>query len=133
MARPQIIEPLGWGRPRGYSNGVAAEGRWLFIAGQIGWDPRASKPKLERTFTAQFDRALANVVAVVREAGGVPGDVARVTLYVTDKREYLSGLAAVGKSWKRHLGRHFPAMTLVVVKALLEPQAKVEIEATAVL
>ena len=127
------IQPLGWARPRGYSNGIAATGSVLFIAGQIGWDPRSAKPKLERTFTAQFDRALANVVAVLREAGGVPSDVARVTLYVTDQREYVSGLAAVGKSWKRHLGRHFPAMTLVAVTALVDPNARVEIEAEALL
>ena len=127
------VEPLGWSRPRGYSNGVLAEGRVLFIAGQIGWDPRSSKPKLSKTFAGQFDQALANVVAVLREGDGVPTDLARVTIYVTDKRQYVAARKEVGVAWRRHLGRHFPAMTLVEVKGLLEPAAKVEIEATAVL
>jgi enamine deaminase RidA (YjgF/YER057c/UK114 family) len=129
----RLIQPLGWARPRGYSNGVVAAGQQLFVAGQIGWDPRDPKAKLPKTFSAQFDRALANVVEVVREAGGVPDDLTRVTVYVTQKREYVGQLRQVGEAWRRRVGRHYPAMTLVEVKGLLEPGAKVEIEATAVL
>ncbi|HEX4622763.1 MAG TPA: RidA family protein [Myxococcaceae bacterium] len=129
----RAIQPLGWARPRGYSNGIAASGTLIFVAGQIGWEPRSSKPKLGKTFAAQFDQALANVVAVVREAGGIPSDLVRVTVYVTRKAEYVSQLKQVGEAWRRRIGRHYPAMTLVEVKGLLEPGAKVEIEATAVL
>jgi len=129
--KSRAIEPLGWARPHGYSNGIAAAGTVLFVAGQIGWEPRSSK--LAKTFGAQFDQALANVVAVVREAGGIPSDLVRVTVYVTRKAEYVSQLKQVGAAWRRRIGRHYPAMTLVEVKGLLEPGAKVEIEATAVL
>ena len=129
----ELVQPLGWARPRGYSNGVVAKGRMVFVAGQIGWDPTSSKPKLGKTFAAQFDQALANAVAVVREAGGRPEDLARVTLYVADKKEYLAALKQAGQAWKRRVGHHYPAMTLVEVSSLLEKGAKVEIEATAVL
>ncbi|MFL5321877.1 MAG: RidA family protein [Myxococcaceae bacterium] len=127
------IQPLGWAKPSGYSNGIVAEGKLLFVAGQIGWDPRSSKPKFPKTFAAQFDLALANVCEVVREAGGVPEDLVRLTVYVTDKKEYLASLKGVGDAWKRRIGRHYPAMALVEVADLVENQAKVEIEATAVL
>ena len=129
----ELVQPLGWARPKGYSNGVVARGRMVFVAGQIGWDPTSSKPKLGKTFAAQFDQALANVVAVVREAGGRPEDLARVTLYVEDKKEYLAAVKQIGESWRRRVGRHYPAMTLVEVSSLLEKTAKLEIEATAVL
>ncbi|MBX5480536.1 MAG: RidA family protein [Myxococcaceae bacterium] len=129
----EIIQPEGWAKPRGYANGVVAEGRVLFVAGQIGWDPTSETPKFPATFAGQFDQALANVVAVVRAAGGRPEQVTRMTVYVTDKREYLGSLKEVGAAWRKHFGRHYPAMALVVVAALLEDQAKVEIEATAVL
>ncbi len=129
----ETIQPLGWARPKGYSNGVAAQGRLLFVAGQVGWDPRASRPKFPKTFAAQFDQALKNVIDVVRSAGGVPSDVAQMTVYVTDKREYTRALAQVGASWRKRMGRHYPAMALVEVSALVEPQAKVEIQAVAVL
>ena len=103
------------------------------IAGQVGWDPTGSEPKFETGFVAQFDRALGNVIAVLREAGGAPEHLARVTMYVTDKREYLGAQSEVGRAWKKHMGAVFPAMSLVQVAALLEDDAKVEIEATAVL
>lgn len=131
--RASVVQPLGWARPRGYANGILAEGKILFIAGQIGWDARASSPKLLKTFLGQFDRALANVLEVLREAGGVPENLARVTLYVTDKTEYVEAAREIGKVWRTRIGAHYPAMTLVEVKSLLEPKAKVEIEATAVL
>ena len=129
----QIIQPTGWARPRGYSNGIVAEGRVLFVAGQIGWDPTSELAKLRPTFAEQFDQALSNVMDVVRSAGGQATDIARMTVYVTDKKEYLAALKQVGEAWRKHLGKHYPAMALVVVAALLEDEAKVEIEATAVL
>ena len=129
----EVIQPLGWARPRGYANGVVAQGKLLFIAGQVGWEPRSAKAKLAKTFGAQFDQALANVVEVVRSAGGVPSDLVRLTVFVTDKRQYLAALKSVGEAWRRRVGRHYPAMSLVEVSALLEPTARVEIEATAVL
>ena len=127
----EIVQPSGWARPKGYSNGVAAAGRWLFVAGQIGWDPRASRPKFPKTFAAQFDQALSNFLDVVRAAGGAAEDVAKLTVYVVDKREYLNARARVGEAWRKHMGRHFPAMALVEVSALLEKDALVEIQAIA--
>lgn len=127
------INPQALGAPRGFSHGMLAPagGRLLCIAGQIGWD--GEQRIVSENFAEQFGQALANVVAVVREAGGEAGDLARLTIYVTDHQEYLSDLARVGALYRERMGRHFPAMALVEVAALLEPGAKVEIEATAVL
>jgi enamine deaminase RidA (YjgF/YER057c/UK114 family) len=131
---PRTVQPLGWNRARGYAHGVLVPaGQLLFIAGQIGWDPTARKPKLAKGFAAQFDQALANVVAVVREAGGVPDRLVRVTAYVVNKEEYLKARKPLGEAWRRRVGRHYPAMSVVEVKRLLEPGARVELEATAVL
>lgn len=135
-ARPGPLTPVNpeaLGAPRGYSNGMLAPagGRLLFVAGQIAWDREHHLAAPD--FPGQFGRALDNALAVVREAGGGPEHVARLTIYVTDRREYLSALAEVGEVYRRAMGRHFPAMALVEVQALLEPGAKVEIEATAVL
>lgn len=127
------IQPDGWVPPRGYSNGVVATGRMLFTGGMVGWDPTKAEATFPPSFEAQFDQALANVMAVVTKAGGTATDLVRMTVYVTDKREYLEALKAIGASWKQHLGRHYPAMALVQVAALVEDAAKVEIEATAVL
>lgn len=130
----RTVQPTGWARPRGYANGIIAEGgRLLFIAGQVGWDPTSETPKFQSSFAEQFDQALANVAAVLREAGGHPEDLVRCTVYVTDKHAYRAAIKDVGQSWKRHLGTHYPAMALVEVSALLEDAAQVEIEATAVL
>jgi enamine deaminase RidA (YjgF/YER057c/UK114 family) len=128
-----FINPERLGRPRGYANGVlaAAGGRLLFVAGQIGWDE--NQRLVGDDFVEQFGRALANVVAVVNEAGGSPEQIARLTVYVTDKREYRERAGEIGERWRALMGRHFPAMALVEVKGLLEDGAKVEIEATAVL
>ena len=125
-------EALG-GRGRGYSNGTLAPAgaRLLFVAGQVGWD--GERRLVEGGFVAQFERALANVVAVVRAAGGTPGQVARLTLYVVDREEYLAELGAVGAAYRRVLGAHYPAMALVEVRGLVEPGARVEIEAIAAL
>ena len=127
------INPTSLGRPRGYSNGqLTREGaRLLFIAGQIGWDEE--QRLVSDDFVEQFDRALRNVLAVVIEAGGAPGGVARLVVYVTDKREYAARTREIGERWRALMGRHYPAMALVEVKGLLEDGAKVEIEGVAVL
>jgi enamine deaminase RidA (YjgF/YER057c/UK114 family) len=129
----KAINPKSLGRPRGYSNGqlTNADARLLFIAGQIGWDEE--QRLVSDDFVEQFDRALRNVLAVVLEAGGAPGGVARLVIYVTDKREYLARTEEIGERWRALMGRHYPTMALVEVKGLLEDGAKVEIEGTAVL
>ncbi len=127
----KAVLPEGWPRPRGYSNGVVATGTVLAIAGQIGWN---AEGRFEhRDFVGQFDQALANVVAVVEAAGGRPGDLVKMTVYVTDLDAYRAALGALGAVWKRRVGRHFPAMALVGVTGLVEREALVEIEALAVL
>ena len=127
----QIINPPGLPPPRGYSNGVVAEGRVLFVAGQIGWTERSAL--VSDRFVDQFDQALANVLAVVKAAGGAPESVSRLTIFVTDKGQYVSAKEEIGQRYRARMGRHFPAMSLVEVKGLLEPGALVEIEATAVI
>jgi len=126
----EILQPPGWTRPRGYANGVAATGRLVFVAGQIGWD--AEQRFASDGFAAQVRQALANVVAVLACAGAKPEHVVRMTWYVTSRDEYNAALAEVGAAWRELIGRNFPAMSVVVVAGLLEPRAKVEIEATAV-
>lgn len=126
-----IVNPESLGAPRGYSNGILTEGRTLFIAGQVAWD--AAHRIVGDDFPGQFARALANVLEVVRVAGGRPEHLARMTIYVTDKDEYSAQLATVGREYRRLMGSHYPAMSLVEVRGLLEPGAKVEIEATAVI
>jgi enamine deaminase RidA (YjgF/YER057c/UK114 family) len=131
--KSSVIQPLGWLRPAGYANGILAEGRWLFIAGQVGWDPRNKSARLPKGFVPQFDRSLGNVIEILREAGGRPSDLVRLTIYVVDKKEYLASRKDVGQTWIRRIGRHYPAMSLVEVSDLLENGARVEIEAIAVL
>jgi enamine deaminase RidA (YjgF/YER057c/UK114 family) len=126
----EILQPPGWARPRGYANGVAATGRLVFVAGQIGWD--AEQRFASDGFAAQVRQALANVVAVLACAGAKPEHLVRMTWYVTSRDEYNSALTEVGAAWRELIGRNFPAMSVVVVAGLLEPRAKVEIEATAV-
>jgi enamine deaminase RidA (YjgF/YER057c/UK114 family) len=128
-----IINPESLGAPRGYSNGVLAEagGRLLFIAGQIGWDEK--QRIVSDDFVKQFDQALANVIAVVNEAGGQAEEIARLVIYVTDKNEYRARTAEIGHRYRARMGKHYPAMVLVEVKGLLEDEAKVEIEGVAVL
>ena len=129
----KLINPVSLGSPRGFSNGVLTDagGRLLFIAGQIGWDDR--QVVVSDAFVEQFDQALANVLTVVSAAGGSAHDVMRLIIYVTDKNEYKAQLREVGDRYRKHMGKHFPAMVLVEVKSLLEDGAKVEIEAMAVL
>jgi enamine deaminase RidA (YjgF/YER057c/UK114 family) len=126
----QFLHPKEWAAAKGFSNGVAAEGRQVFVAGQIGWT--GAQVFESDDFVAQTEQALRNIVAVLAEAGARPEHLVRLTWYVTDKQEYVSRLREVGAAYRRVLGRHFPAMTLVQVAALVEDRAKVEIEATAV-
>ena len=132
--RIEMIHPDGWAPAKGYSNGVLVEGagRMLFVAGQIAWD---AEQRLvgDGDFLAQFGQALTNVVAVVREAGGEPEHLVRVTIYVTDKAQYLAQVREIGATWREVVGKHFPAMALVEVADLLEEGALLEIEATAAL
>lgn len=129
----KLINPQSLGAPSGYSNGLLTEasGRLLFIAGQIAWNERHEI--VSDDFVAQFDKALENVVAVVSEAGGKASDIARLIIYVTDKQAYRERTREVGERYRKHLGKHFPAMVLVQVAGLLDDAAKVEIEGIAVL
>lgn len=127
----EFLQPAGWAPPRGYANGVAAQGRVVFVAGQIGWDPATGKV-VGPDFVAQAAKALENVVAVLREGGAEPRHVARMTWFVTDREAYLAGARELGAGYREVFGRHFPAMSVVVVAGLLEEGAIVEIEATAV-
>ena len=125
------VHPDGWKPAKGYANGMIGEGRMLFVGGQIGWN--ANQEFETDDFIGQMSQALENILAVVKEAGGEASDITRLTWYVTDKAEYMAHQAEVGKAYRDVMGYHFPAMTMVVVSALVEDEAKVEIEATAVL
>jgi enamine deaminase RidA (YjgF/YER057c/UK114 family) len=125
-----FLHPQGWKQPKGYANGIAAEGRLIFLAGQVGWN--AEQRFESRDFIGQARQALANIVALVREAGGSSEHITRLTWFVVDKKEYLSRLSELGAAYRSVMGMHFPVMTLVQVVALVEDQARVEIEATAV-
>ena len=126
----EILHPPDWARPRGYSNGVAAEGRQIFVSGQIGWNEKQHFESDE--LAAQVRQALLNVVDVLECAGAAPEHIVRLTWYVTSREDYYASTKAIGAAYRKVMGRHFPAMSVVVVAALLEPRAKVEIEATAV-
>lgn len=126
----RALHPAGWAPSKGFSNGIAAEGRQVFVAGQIGWN--AQQEIVSDDFVAQVDQALRNIVEILAEAGARPEHLVRLTWYVTDKREYLARAREVGQAYQNVIGRHYPAMTLVQVAALLEERAKVEIESTAV-
>ena len=126
----KTVQPPGWPRPKGYANGVLAQGQLLFIAGQVGWDE--SETFLSEHFSDQVEQALKNVVAVLTEAGALPEHITRMTWYVTDKQEYLAQSQAVGEAYRNVIGPHYPAMSLVEVAGLVEEGGKVEIEATAV-
>lgn len=129
----KIVNPESLGNPRGYSNGVLTDagGRLLFVAGQIAWNQ--GQKIMSADFVEQFDQALANVIEVVNEAGGRPEQIARLVIYVTDKLEYLEHTRSTGERYRARMGKHFPAIALVEVRGLLDPHAKVEIEAVAVL
>ncbi|HEU0062967.1 MAG TPA: RidA family protein [Hyphomicrobiaceae bacterium] len=127
----RALHPRHWARAKGFSNGILAEGRLLFIAGQVGWN--AQQQFESDDFVVQVEQALGNILEVLAEADGEPEHLVRLTWYVLDKNDYLGRLKEVGQAYRRVLGRHFPAMTLVQVMGLVEERAKVEIEATAVL
>jgi enamine deaminase RidA (YjgF/YER057c/UK114 family) len=126
----EILQPPGWPRPRGYANGIAARGRFVFVSGMIGWNAAGQFDSDD--FAAQARQALSNVVAVLREAGAGPEHIVRLTWYVVDRREYLAAASALGEAYREIVGAHYPAMTAVEVRALIEDRARVEIEATAV-
>jgi enamine deaminase RidA (YjgF/YER057c/UK114 family) len=126
----RVLHPAGWAPAKGYANGIAAAGRMVFVGGQVGWN--AAQQFESADFVAQSRQALANIAAVLAEAGARPEHVVRMTWYVVDKREYLSCGKALGAAYREIMGRHYPAMTAVEVTALMEDAARVEIEATAV-
>jgi enamine deaminase RidA (YjgF/YER057c/UK114 family) len=127
----QILQPPGWARARGFSNGIAAQGKLVFIAGQIGWD--GQQQWKERGFAGQFRQALENIITVLKEANGKPEHIVRLTWFVLDKQEYMNSLKAVGEAYRELMGRHYPTMAVVQVSGLVEPEARLEIEATAVI
>jgi enamine deaminase RidA (YjgF/YER057c/UK114 family) len=127
----QILQPEHWVKPRGYSNGVAAEGQIIFVAGQIGWN--SSAELVSNDFVQQARQALSNVKAVLAVAGATPSQITRLTWYIVDKQQYITATRPIGAVYREVIGDHYPAMTLVVVADLLEDGALVEIEATAVI
>ncbi len=126
----KILQPAGWPRPKGYSNGVSAKGRMIFTAGIVGWDERQSFP--EYTLHGQFAQALRNTLAILAEDGAGSEHIVRMTCYVTDRHEYVSSRDEIGAAWREIIGANYPAMALVEVNGLVESAAKVEIETTAV-
>jgi enamine deaminase RidA (YjgF/YER057c/UK114 family) len=127
----KVLQPAEWARAKGYSNGIAARGTQVFIAGQIGWN--AQQKFADERLAPQVRMALKNVVRVLEEAGGRPEHIVRLTWYLTSRQDYIDQLVQIGAAYRDVMGRHFPAMSVVEVSALMEHQAKVEIEATAVL
>ncbi|HXX84248.1 MAG TPA: RidA family protein [Casimicrobiaceae bacterium] len=128
----KVLLPEGWAQPIGYSNGIAADGgRIVFVAGQVGWD--AQQRFQSEELVPQFEQALKNVLAVLAEAGGEPRHICRMTAYCTDKKAYLAARRELGAVWRRLMGAHYPAMSMIFVSDLLDPPGKIELEATAVL
>ena len=130
MTTHTILQPAGWVKPKGYANGVAAQGRFVFVGGQIGWNAQSQFETDD--LAGQVRQTLQNVVDVLAEAGARPEHVTSMTWYLTDKKDYLGNLASIGKAYREVMGRHFPAMAVVQVTALVEDRAKVEIQAMAV-
>ncbi len=126
----EILNPPGWPRPKGYSNGISARGRMVFVAGMVGWTP---EEKFETDdFAGQVRQALTNIVAVLNEAGAKPEHIVRMTWFITDKDEYMNAAKEIGAAYREIIGRHYPVMAVIVVKGLIETGGKVEIETTAV-
>jgi len=125
------LHPAGWKPPVGYANGIAARGTLVFVAGQVGWD--ADQVFRSENLSIQFEQALKNVLAVLAEAGARPEHVCRMTAYCCDKPAYLAARADLGRIWRRHMGRHYPAMSMIFVSDLLDAPGKIELEATAVI
>jgi enamine deaminase RidA (YjgF/YER057c/UK114 family) len=124
-----VLQPEGWPRPKGYANGIVAEGRMVFVAGQIGWNERQ---ELASGLLRQVEQALLNIVAVLRAANAGPDCIVRMTWYLKDMDDYIANLSGIGEAYRRIIGRHFPTMTAIEVRRLAEPGALVEIEATGV-
>jgi enamine deaminase RidA (YjgF/YER057c/UK114 family) len=127
----KILQPPGWARAKGYSNGISAKGRLVFIAGQVGWTGQGEWK--EKGFAGQFRQTLQNILAILAQDGGKPEHIVRLTWYVIDKEEYLKALMGVGVAYRELMGRHYPAMAVVQVGGLIESEARLEIEATAVI
>ena len=127
----QVIQPKNWPKPKGYSNGIVASGSMLFIGGQVGWDE--TETIVSDDFVKQVKQALLNIITILHEAGGKPEHIVRMTWYVTDRDAYMNSQKELGLVYTEVMGRHYPAMSLLVIKALVEEGAMVEIEATAVL
>jgi enamine deaminase RidA (YjgF/YER057c/UK114 family) len=126
----QVLQPPGWSRPRGYSNGIAATGRMVFVSGMIGWDANCEFQTDD--FAGQVRQAMENILTVLKEAGSDPQHIVRMTWYVVDKHEYMGAYKEIGTIYRELIGNHYPAMTAVEVAGLLEARARVEIEVTAV-
>ncbi len=126
----RVLQPEGWPRPRGYSNGIEAEGRFVFVAGQIGWDEQGAFRSSD--FAAQFRQALLNTLAVLKEGSAGPEHVTRMTWFITSRDEYMASLVSLGAAWKELMGRNYPTMAVIIVSGLVEKDAKIEIETTAV-
>ena len=130
MSETRTLQPAGWPRPKGYSNGVEASGRLVFVAGQIGWDEH--EQIVSDDFGDQFRQVLLNTLAVLGEAGAGPQHITRMTWFITSREDYMAALPALGGAWRELMGRNYPTMSVVIVAGLVEPGAKVEIESTAV-
>ncbi|HEY6662753.1 MAG TPA: RidA family protein [Sphingomicrobium sp.] len=126
----KVLQPSGWPRPKGYSNGISVTGRLIVTGGTVGWDE--TEQFVSDTLPSQFEQALRNIIAILAEDGAGPEHIVRMTCYVTDIQAYRSSLKEIGEAWKSTIGRHYPAMALVAVTSLVEPKALIEIEATAV-
>jgi enamine deaminase RidA (YjgF/YER057c/UK114 family) len=126
----QILQPPGWAEPKGYANGILAQGELVFVAGQVGWDEKGTFQAQD--FVGQVRQCLENTLAVLSEAGAGPDHIVRMTWYITDREDYLSNLEGMGLAYRELMGRNFPTMTMVEVAALIEPEAMVEVETTAV-
>ena len=127
----KVLHPAGWPPPVGYANGIAATGTVVFVAGQVGWNERQQFESVD--LAPQFEQALKNVIAVLAEAGGRPEHICRITAYCCDKPAYVAARGDLGRIWKRHMRRHYPAMSMIFVPDLLDSPGKIELEATAVL
>jgi len=127
----QILQPPGWARPKGFSNGIACAGKLILIAGQVGWTGQGEWK--EKSFAGQFRQTLVNIISILKEANGKPEHIVRLTWYVLDRKEYLDSLRDVGLAYRELMGRHYPTMAVVQVSGLIEDEARLEIEATAVI
>lgn len=130
VSNRMVLQPAGWERPKGYANGILTRGQLLFTAGLVGWD---GSGQLREGFIGQFEQILENTVAVLQEGGASPEHIVRMTWYIVDRDQYLSSLTEIGRIYREKIGRVFPAMAVVQVSALVEPEALIEIESTAVI